>query len=58
MTVLLVQGLAESRPLSEWGWLFVVMLSHKIGQSPLVGEGPAERRLAMERGEQVERIVL
>ncbi|WP_100814079.1 O-antigen ligase family protein [Microbacterium lacus] len=55
MTVLLVQGLAESRPLSEWGWLFVVMLSHKIGQSPLVGEGPAERRLAMERGEQVER---
>ena len=57
MTVLLVQGLAESRPLSEWGWLFVVMLSHKIGQSPLVGEGPAERRLAMERGEQVERVV-
>ena len=55
MTLLLVQGLAESRPLSEWGWLFVVMLSHKIAQSPIVGEGPAERRLAMERGEQVER---
>ncbi|HAQ59357.1 MAG TPA: ligase [Microbacterium sp.] len=56
MTVLLVQGVAESRPLSEWGWLFVVMLSHKIGQSPLLGEGPTERRLTTERGEQVERI--
>jgi O-antigen ligase len=57
MTVLLVQGLAESRPLSEWGWLFVVMLSHKIGQSRRVGEGPPPRRHAMERGEQVERII-
>ncbi len=51
VTILLVQGLAESRPLMEWGWMFVVMLAMKIKQAPLVGEGPMEQRLAMERGE-------
>jgi exopolysaccharide production protein ExoQ len=54
-TVLLVQGLAESRPLMEWGWMFLVIFTHKMAQSPLVGEGPAERSLAMERGESVDR---
>jgi len=49
--VVLVQGVAESRPLMEWGWLMVVMLAFKIKQSPLVGVGPAEQGLAMERGE-------
>lgn len=50
-TVILVQGLVESRPLMEWGWLFLVMLGAKIKQSPLVGEGAAETRLAIERGD-------
>jgi exopolysaccharide production protein ExoQ len=50
-TVLLVQGLAESEPLLLWGWLFVSMLGFKIKQSPLVGVGPAEQSLAIERGE-------
>ncbi|MDX2377035.1 O-antigen ligase family protein [Microbacterium sp. LRZ72] len=56
MTVLLVQSLAESRPLSEWGWLLVVLFTHKMGQAPLVGEGPAERTLALERGEGLRRV--
>ncbi|MGZ0711429.1 O-antigen ligase family protein (plasmid) [Coraliomargarita sp. W4R53] len=50
-TVLLVQGLAESSPLMVWGWMLVVMFATKIKQSPLVGEGPAERRAAIESGE-------
>jgi len=50
-TVLLVQGIAESRPLMEWGWMFVVMFGMKLKQAPLVGEGPAEQRLSIERGE-------
>lgn len=49
--IVLVQGLAESSPLLLWGWMFVVMLGAKIKQSPHVGEGPAEHRLAIERGE-------
>jgi exopolysaccharide production protein ExoQ len=53
-TVLLVQGLAESAPLLLWGWMFVAMLGFKIKQAPLVGVGPAERSVAMERGERVE----
>lgn len=52
-TVLLVQGLAESGPLLLWGWLFIVMLSAKVAQSPLVGVGPAETSLAIERGDPV-----
>jgi O-antigen ligase len=51
--VLVVQGLAESEPLLLWGWMFVVMLSFKIKQSPHVGAGPAEQRAAIERGEMV-----
>lgn len=50
-TVLLVQGFAESRPLMEWGWMFVVMLSFKIKQAPHIGVGPAEQSAAIERGE-------
>jgi hypothetical protein len=49
--VLLVQGLTESAPLALWGWMFLVMLGFKIKQSPLVGVGPAEQTLAIERGE-------
>ena len=49
--VLLVQGLAESDPLLGWGWMFLVMLGSKIKQAPLVGVGPAEHTLAIERGE-------
>lgn len=53
ITVLLVQGLAESGPLLLWGWMFVVMLGFKVTQSPLVGVGPAEQSLAIEQGEAV-----
>jgi O-antigen ligase len=49
--ILLVQGLSESSPLLLWGWLFVVMFSYKIKQSPHIGVGPAEQTLAIERGE-------
>lgn len=49
--VLLVQGLAESSPLLLWGWMLVVLLAFKIKQSPHVGEGAAEMRIAIERGE-------
>jgi len=52
-TVLLVQGLAESGPLLLWGWMFVVMLGVKMTQSPLVGVGPAEQSVAIERGDSV-----
>lgn len=49
--VLLVEGLSESAPLMAWGWMLLVMLAFKIKQSPLIGVGPAEQTLAMERGE-------
>ncbi|MFT4221265.1 MAG: O-antigen ligase family protein [Microbacterium sp.] len=51
--VLLVQGVSESRPLMEWGWLLVVLFSFKIKQSPHVGVGPTEQTLAIERGERL-----
>jgi O-antigen ligase len=54
--VLLVQGFAESSPLLLWGWLFLVMLAFKIKQSPHVGEGEAEMRIAIERGELTARL--
>ncbi|MDE0547317.1 O-antigen ligase [Microbacterium sp. C7(2022)] len=50
-SVLLVQGLAESNPLMLWGWMFIVMFGGKIKQSPFVGEGPIEQRVAIERGD-------
>jgi exopolysaccharide production protein ExoQ len=53
-TVLLVFGLAESSPLMLWGWMLLAMLAFKIKQSPLIGVGPAEQTLAMERGEALE----
>ena len=49
--VLLVQGLAETAPLMGWGWMLMILLGSKIKQSPHIGEGPAEQRLAIERGE-------
>lgn len=55
VTIMLVQGIAESRPLMEWGWMFLVMFGMKIKQAPLVGEGPTEHRLAMERGDLIDR---
>ncbi|WP_254359312.1 O-antigen ligase family protein [Microbacterium hominis] len=54
--ILLVQGLAESSPLLLWGWMFLVMLGAKIKQSPHVGVGPAEQRVAIERGENLKRL--
>ena len=54
--ILLVQGLAESSPLLLWGWLFLVMFPFKIKQSPHMGEGAAELRIAIERGELTTRI--
>ncbi|MFV0319392.1 MAG: O-antigen ligase family protein [Microbacterium sp.] len=54
VTVLLVQGISESRPLMEWGWLLVVLFAFKIKQSPHEGVGPAEQTLAIERGERLE----
>lgn len=51
ITLLLVQGLAESRPLMEWGWMFLVMFAFKIKQAPLVGRGVSEQRLAGEQGD-------
>jgi hypothetical protein len=50
---LLVQGLAESTPLLNWGWMFLVMFAFKIKQAPLVGRGPSEQRLAGEQGERL-----
>lgn len=49
--LLVVQGLTDSAPLLLWGWLFVVLFGAKIKQSPLVGVGPAEQSIAIERGE-------
>lgn len=50
--LLLVQGISESNPLLVWGWLLFVLFSVKIKQTPLVGVGPAEQSMAIERGEQ------
>jgi hypothetical protein len=50
---LLVQGMAESTPLLNWGWMFLVMFAFKIKQAPLVGRGPTEQRLAGEQGERL-----
>ncbi|CAN7212107.1 O-antigen ligase family protein [Microbacterium sp. LjRoot45] len=50
---LLVQGLAESTPLLNWGWMFLIMFAFKIKQAPLVGRGPSEQRLAGEQGERL-----
>jgi len=52
-TLLLVQGITESGPLLLWGWMLVVALGTKITQSPLVGVGPAEQSVALERGDAV-----
>ncbi|MDF2664868.1 MAG: lipid core - O-antigen ligase [Microbacterium sp.] len=49
--LLVVQGLTESGPLLLWGWMFVVLFGAKIKQAPLVGVGPAEQSIAIERGE-------
>ncbi len=51
VTVLLVQSVVESRPLMEWGWLFIALFAFKIKQSPHIGQGPTEERIAIERGE-------
>lgn len=56
VTLLLVQGVSESRPLMEWGWMFIVLLGFKMKLSPLVGVGPAEQRLAIERGDLTKRV--
>ncbi|WP_460774834.1 O-antigen ligase family protein [Microbacterium sp. GXF7504] len=52
-TLLLVQGVTESGPLLLWGWMLVVALGTKITQAPLVGVGPAEQSVALERGDAV-----
>ncbi|BDV30052.1 O-antigen ligase family protein [Microbacterium terricola] len=49
--LVLVQGVSESAPLLLWGWLLLALFAFKIKQSPHIGEGPAEQRLAIERGE-------
>ncbi|GAA1689311.1 hypothetical protein GCM10009808_02750 [Microbacterium sediminicola] len=49
--VLLVQGVAESAPLMGWGWMLLIVLGSKIKQSPHIGEGAAEQRVAIELGE-------
>jgi len=49
--LLVVQGLTESGPLLLWGWMFVVLFGAKIKQAPLLGVGPAEQTLSIERGE-------
>ncbi|MFF8188128.1 O-antigen ligase family protein [Microbacterium sp. NPDC016588] len=49
--LLVVQGLTESSPLLLWGWMLVVLFGSKIKQSPLLGVGPAEQSIAIERGE-------
>lgn len=53
LCVLLVQSMAESTPLLTWGWMFLVMFAIKIAQSPLLGRGPSEQRLAGEQGERL-----
>ncbi len=54
-TVLLVQGISDTAPLFAWGWMLMIVLGSKIKQSPHVGEGPAEQRMAIERGELLRR---
>lgn len=49
--LLVVQGLTESTPLLLWGWMLVVLFGSKIKQSPLLGVGPVEQSIAIERGE-------
>ncbi|MDQ1173125.1 exopolysaccharide production protein ExoQ [Microbacterium testaceum] len=49
--LLVVQGLTESGPLLLWGWMFVVLFGAKIKQTPLVGVGPSEQSISIERGE-------
>ena len=49
--LLVVQGLTESGPLLLWGWMFVILFGAKIKQSPLVGVGPSEQSISIERGE-------
>lgn len=51
VTVLLVQGLAESTPLLNWGWFLLILFAFKIKQAPLVGRGPSEERLIGEQGD-------
>jgi O-antigen ligase len=51
--LLVVQGLTDSGPLLLWGWMFVVMFGAKIKQTPLVGVGPSEQSISIERGELV-----
>ncbi|KHK98914.1 ligase [Microbacterium mangrovi] len=51
-TMLLVQGFAESEPLLLWGWMLPVLLVFKIKQAPIVGVGPGEQPVQLERGEQ------
>ncbi|WP_150952289.1 O-antigen ligase family protein [Microbacterium testaceum] len=49
--LLVVQGLTDSGPLLLWGWLFVILFGAKIKQTPLVGVGPSEQSISIERGE-------
>ncbi len=56
ITILLVQGLAESSPLLGWGWLLLVLFAFKVKQSPNVGVGPAEQSAAIERGEPTKQV--
>lgn len=49
--LLLVEGVAEPGMLMLWGWMLLALLGAKIKQAPLVGVGPAEQSIAMERGE-------
>ena len=51
--VLLIQSLAESAPLMNWGWMLLVLFAFKIKQAPLVGRGSSEGRLIGEQGERV-----
>ncbi|UNK69707.1 O-antigen ligase family protein [Microbacterium sp. H1-D42] len=39
VTVLLVEGLAESAPIMLWGWLLLILLSFKMKTTPLIGVG-------------------
>jgi hypothetical protein len=51
--LLLVEGVAEPGVMMLWGWMLLVLLGAKIKQAPLIGVGPAEQSLAIERGEAV-----
>ncbi|TFV83767.1 O-antigen ligase family protein [Microbacterium sp. dk485] len=55
-TLMLVQGVSESGPLLVWGWMLFILLSFKIDQAPLVGVGPAEQSLSIERGDLQSRV--